>query len=490
MSDVGAINLKYRIASGAIWNASGRVLQGVIQFAISVALVRLLAPSDYGRVGIIMAFAGFAGILADAGLNTALVQKKVVTELDLQTVFWISVILGGTLTASSWLLAPIISKFFSDELLGVLFRTVSLNFFLGSLSNVPYALLQRGLRFRVMARIDSISTFTAGMIAVLLALAGVGVWSLVAQLIVSTLMTSSQRFWLAKWCPRFSFSLGSVREMSGFTGGMFGFLLINHWARNADNLIIAKSFGSTTAGFYNRAYSLMILPLNIINGAINQVLVPSLSSIQEDKAEVRFVYIKAIGIISLVSSPILLGLCAVAEPFVNAIYGPRWEDAIPILRILSFVGVIQSVVSSSGVLLSSQGKTSVLLFWWGVFFSGFVAAFFIGAWIGSVIAVAICYAIANVLYAYPALLISGAAVDLAPIKVIRAAVGPLFAATVMALTVYMFVSVLSHSLTSVGLLLLSTVLGTLIYFLLIRWMNLVAWNDFKKIAFARQAPAI
>lgn len=474
-------NLKSKITKGVIWGGGGRIVQQIIQFALSVALARLLSPGDYGLMAMVMVFTGFAGMLADGGFNSALIQKKDMTDAHVHTVFWINFVLGILLLALTFLLAPLLADFYQVPQLKDIFRVIAINFVISAFGNVPSAILQKELRFNVIAKIDTTAVLLSGVLAICMAWGGFGVWSLVAQPILAGLIMALMRCWACKWFPKFLFNPTALKEIWGFSGNMFGFLFINYWARNADSLIIGKVFGSASLGLYNRAYGLMLLPITQVHGAINQVMFPVLSSIQDDKERVGRIYLRAVGIITLVSYPMMMGLCVVAEPFVLTLYGTKWSGVSSVLQILALVGLIQSLVSSGGLLLLSQGRADRLLFSSAVFYILHIAAFFIGTALGSVYAVAVCYAAANLITAYPSLIICGRAVGLSANQIVSTSLGPFLCALGMSAVVYIVQLILPLDWAPGFSLAILVAVGIVVYMVLVLAFNLTAWQDFRQI---------
>lgn len=474
-------SLKKQITSGIIWGGFERVTQQVIQFGLSVLLARLLSPDDFGMMAMMMVFTGFAGMLADGGFNTALVQKQDMTDAHVHTVFWITLFSGTFLAIITFLSAPLLAKFYKTPALEPIFQVISVNFILGSFGNVPSALLQKQMRFSSIAKINNSALVISGTVAVVMALRGAGVWSLVAQSIISAFILACLRIWSCRWLPKFVFSLRALREILSFSGHMFGFLFINYWARNADNLIVGKFFGSATLGVYSRAYALMLLPLTQFNAVINQIMLPALSMIQNDKPRARSLYLRTVGIVSLLSSPLMFGLFVVAKPFILTIYGEKWVEVAPILQVLSLVGWIQSLTSSGGLLLQSQGRSGRLFYWWSLFYTMFVASFFVGVMIGTVYAVAVCYAVANLLYVYPAMSICGRVVDLDATDILKAASGPVYSALGMSAIVYAVQCSLPTSWPTGLALVILVLVGMSAYLTTVIVFDLIAWQDLSKI---------
>lgn len=474
-------DLKSQVASGVLWSGIGRILQQVIQFGLSVLLARLLSPGDYGLMAMVMVFTSFAGMLADAGFSTALIQRKDLNEVHGYTVFWITFLIGVILLVVTFLLAPILAEFYQSPALTDIFRVISITFLIGAFGNVPSAILQREMRFREIAKIETVAPLLSGALAIGMAIRGAGVWSLVAQPLLAAAITTVLRCWTCRWLPKMVFCPKALKEIWGFSGHMFGFYFINYWSRNADNLIIGKFFGAVSVGLYSRAYGLMLLPITQINGAINQIMLPALCGIQDDKPRVARIYLRVVGMISLLSCPMMLGLFVVADPFVLSLYGEKWRGVIPILQVFSLVGLIQSLVSSCGLLLQSQGRSDLLFYWWSLFNMLFIGSFLIGAWLGSVLSVAVCYAIANLIYSGPALVVSGRAVDLPARKIVSAMAGPFLAALAMALVVYAVKCFLPGSWSPGLTLALLLSVGTVTYAAVVLSTNLTAWQDMRRM---------
>jgi len=415
-------------------------------------------------------FTGFAGMLADAGFSEALVQKQDLAEIHVNAVFWLTIASGVILTALTFLAAPWLAAFYHAPELKPIYRVVALNFTIAGFGNVPLSLLQKRMQFKAIAHAGTWSLLLSGIVGVILAFLGAGVWSLVAQSLAASLLTSLFRCWCCKWLPRWTFHISALRPLWNYAGNLYAFNFLNYWARNADNLVIGKFFGATALGAYNRSYSLMLLPITQINGVIAQVIFPALSSIKDDKERVKSIYLRAIGVVALVAFPLMTGLLVVAKPFVLTIYGAKWAAVTPLLQILAVVGLMQAIVNSTGWLYGSQGRTDVLLFWGTIFAILYVASFGLGVMLGSVQALAICYTVANALCFQPNLLVSGRLINMRSEQMWSALAGPLIHSAIMASAVLTVALMLPKAwppwqtlavLVSTGV---ATYTGTVIYF--------------------------
>jgi O-antigen/teichoic acid export membrane protein len=430
------VRLNGRFRSGLYWAAFGKGLQVAIQISFTAALSWMLSPGDYGLMAMVAVFTGFATMLADGGFNSALVQRRETTEIHAQTVFWIN--LGASVLAAvtTCLMAPFLARFFLSPTLTPLFRIISINFVLGSLGGVPGAMLEKRMQFKTIALNLNLALMVSGVLGVALAFFGAGVWSLVAQSLAFSATNSLMRCWSCRWRPRLVFDLRVMSDLFGFSGNFYVYNSINYWARNADNLLVGKFFGAAILGSYSRAYSLMLLPIGLINSVVAQVVFPGFSSIQDDRSRIKSIYLKAIGIVSLVTFPMMMGLEVAATPFVNTLYGGKWSNVVLFIKILVPVGMLQSIANTVGWIYLPLGKTKLMLYTSAITAIGEFIAFWIGIRIGSATALAICYAIFNLIYFYPFMAIAWRTIDIRPSEVFSILAGPLFSSLAMGSVVY------------------------------------------------------
>lgn len=476
-NQVRAQGLKERVSSGVLWATIGRIAQQMVQFTLTVVLARLLSPHEYGLMAMAMVFTGFAGMLAEAGFNAALVQRKELSEAHIHTVFWITLSSGVLLAGITIALSPWLAEFFKAPTLKLIFPVIALNFIFGGIGNVPSALLQRRMQFRAIAKIDVSALVISGIVGVMMALGGAGVWSLVAQSLTSSLLIGAFRCWSVRWLPKLIFSWTALKDIWAFTGHLYGFNFINYWARNADNLLIGKFFGAPALGAYSRAYALMLLPITQVSSVVTQVIFPAFSSIQDDKPRVKRIYLRAIGIVTLVTFPIMFGLAVVAQPFVETLYGSKWNEVSPLLQILALVGAMQVLINSSGWIFLSQGRTDVLLRWGICLALLVVTSFVVGVILGSVREMALCYAIANGLFLFPGMAVVARLIDMELTELLLAVMGPFFSSLVMAVTVAAVRLTLPSSLPTWQSLVALVLVGMASYATILYFVRLSAWRD-------------
>ena len=473
--------LKDQAVLGIEWTAGAKVAKLILQFIISVVLARLLTPKDFGLIGMIVVFTGFAALFSEMGFGTALIQRKVIEERHLSSIFWLNIVVGLILTCIFFAAAPLVSKLYSEPRLKTLTMLVSINFFLSSFKVVQFSILSRSMDFRKLAIIETITMFIAGFFAITLALFGYGVWSLAWQMIVTTII-GVILFWLStEWKPRFQFDKNAVKELLGFSGNLLGFNVFNYWARNLDNLLVGKFISSTGLGIYSRAYGLMLMPLSQISATLGRVLFPSLSRTQDDKALTKRIYLKTVGAIALITLPMMTGLFVVADSFVLALLGPKWVSVVPVLRILCLVGIMQSLATTVGWIYSSQGRTDLMFRWGMVAGTIGIISFIIGIWIGSVVAVAYCYAIANILLLYPNFAIPGKLINMTFSEVLRSVSAKLGCALLMSTGVYLLAIILPSEWPHWSRLMILVPFGMIFYVGLLHFLKLRAYLEVREL---------
>ena len=449
--------------AGIKWMLAAKMAQQGLQFLLLTVLMRLLDPAAFGLVGMVMVFSGFAAIFSEMGFGSALVQRQDLSEAHRSTIFWLVIasgaLLGGVLLAAG----PLIAAFYKEPRLQPMCAWVGLSFLLSAPGVVSRSLLIKALRFDILAKVDVTALIVSGGVAAAAAACGAGVWSLVAQQLVSAGATSALLFWFGKWRPRLLWSSRAIRELFGYGAGLTGFNIVNYWARSADKLLIGNLLGSVALGLYSRAYSLMLLPLTQVVSVLTPVMFPALSTIKDDKARVRRVFLQMTAFVTFIAFPMMLGLIVVAEPFVIGLFGGKWASAIPLIQILAVVGMTQALLNPTGLIYTSQGRTD-WLFWWAVGGGGVEVLLIVaGALMGGVRGVAIAYLVGNLVITGPGLAIPGRLIGMSLGDVWQAIAGNLACATCMAALVWGIDSALPIGMAPLVRLLVLVPLGAMAY---------------------------
>ena len=455
--------------SAVMWNMVGRLVRQVVQFIVSVALARILAPKDFGLLAMAGVFTGFAQNYVDLGVGAALVQRSNLTRKHISTGFWLNVMASVVLFLLLATLAVPISLIYEEPRLRPLLLVLSLQFPLSALSVVQVALLTRAMRFREINIVDVLSTTASGILSVWCALVGFGVWSLVVGTLVYPFSRSLIAYLYTKWIPVLRFDRQAFEEIARFSAPLVGSDTLNYWVRNADNFLIGKYCGSTELGFYSRAYAVMMFPISQLTYSVGAVMFPFLSRLQADAASIKRVLLKTHRIIALLAVPVTLGVCVMAEVFVEALLGRKWLPIVPTLRVLTLIGMAQSIGSSVGWVTNSIGRTDVSLRMSIMSAAVSLTAFVVGLPYGG-FGVATAYALGYYLIIFPVgWIMAGKIIGLSFAELCRNIVPLLGAGAMMAVSIYAVDQFLAGKVAVVLRLILGGMSGTLVYFVLI-WL--------------------
>ncbi|MCI1191735.1 lipopolysaccharide biosynthesis protein [Calidifontimicrobium sp. SYSU G02091] len=348
------MNLGDSIRSGAKWLLFGSIGNQVIQFAIGVVLARLLTPADFGLIVTVQIFTGLAGLIAGGGMGQALIREKDVERLDFHAVFVAQLLIGAVIYFVFFVTAPLIAKAFGDPVYTDLVRISTLAFLLRPLVNIPSVILRRDMRFKETSIVNVAAGLLTGAVGIALAWLGWGVWSLVISGYVGSLATIAALMWLARYSPKPVLALERARRFAAF-GLKFSLNDIVSYARaQSANLVMSREMGPAAVGTYNKADSLVNIPFQTISGSVYEALFRGLSTVQDDLAESKRLYLRSIELLGVYTLPIYIGMAWLAEPFILGIYGPKWADAAIPLAVLALSGIFTCVGHPAGAVLAAQ----------------------------------------------------------------------------------------------------------------------------------------
>lgn len=475
------VDLHAQTLLGLKWSGAAQVARQLLQFTGSIILARLLSPREFGLMGMIVVFTGFAGLFSELGLGAALVQKQDLEDRHLNSIFWVNMAAGIVLTAISAFASAYIAVFFGEPILRSLTMAIALNFVLNSLNVVHRNLLVRAMDFRRLCFIDSAAIVLSGIAAIVGAWSGFGVWSLVAQSLVSTAVSAAMLWRLSTWRPAWSVDIEAIRELFGYSMNLLGFNALNYWSRNLDNLLIGSFIGPSPLGVYTRAYSLMLLPITEVTNVLTRVMFPALSAIQHDIEKVKRVYLQATRTIALVTFPMMVGLLVVAEPFILVVYGEQWREVVLIVRILCLAGIGQSIGTTIGWIFNSQGRTDIQLRWGLYAFFVTAIALIIGLRWG-MIGMTWAYVLSGtVLCWYPSWSIAGRLINLRFGEMLRNLAQSFFCAAAMGVAVWLMGLLLPPHWSQWAYLAVQVSFGAMIYFGLIHLARVEAYLEVRRL---------
>jgi O-antigen/teichoic acid export membrane protein len=450
-----------RTARGVAWVTSARLGGQVVQFVASLVLARLLLPSAYGLVAIVWTFTGFAFLFNDMGIGAALVQAKTIREADASTAFCINAGVGIGLTLVMLVASEPLSALMHQPRVAGLLALASVGFTLSN-TMVPVALLERRMKFHVVAAIDLSTTVLGLAVSVSAAVLGMGAKSLVIGPLFAMASGTVISFLAAGWVPRAKPTRESAHKLFSFGKHVTGFNVVNYWARNADNLLIGRFVGARELGFYNRGYMLMLMPVSQVTGVLGRVLLPVFSAMQDDPARLRSAVLRVSRASGVLFFPLVLGLAGTAHNFVLVAFGPRWRGAIPLVAILAIAAAPQIVAAMSGLLTQAVGQTKLLSTWGNLSSVSVIAAILIGLPWGAE-GVAIAYAARAYVLLPLSLAPARLATGIGTAAFVRASAAPFATAAFMGLLVAALGVLLTPSLGPAPCLALQILVGAGVY---------------------------
>lgn len=364
------MSIRDELKSGITITFIARYSNIIIQIIITAILARLLSPEEFGVVAIIMVFITFFNLLADMGIGPAIIQSKSLMNRDHSSIFNFTVIIGLLLSVGFYLFSFFIADFYSNNEYTTIGKYLSLSIFFFSIAIVPQSLLKKDRRFKELGLIEIIANILIGILTIVLAYLGFSYYSLVWQAVLKSVILFIIFFKISKLKYQFVFSTAPIKNIFSFSAYQFLFNFINYFSRNLDNILIGKFLGASALGYYDKAYKLMLYPVQNLTHVITPVLHPVLSNYQNETDVIYNTYKKVIRILAILGVPITVFLFFAADEVILIFYGSDWLSSIPAFKILAITIMIQIILSSSGSIFQSVGRTDLL------FLSGALSAVF------------------------------------------------------------------------------------------------------------------
>ena len=349
-------DLKGRSVRGGVITLATQGLRFVMQMGSTAVLARLLAPEDYGLIGMTTIATGFIQLFSDIGLSEATIQKPEINHKQISTLFWINCALGFCLMLLVIALAPAVAWFYGEPRVIGIMCALSVNFLLGSLGTQHRALLTRQMQFSALAKIRTFAMTTSISVGIVAGLQGAGYWTLVFIPLANAVAATIATWVISQWRPGLPDRQSGVGSMLKFGGNITGFQTVNYFSRNLDNLLIGRVWGSQALGLYAKAYQLLLLPITQINTPVTSVAMPVLSRLQDNPKEFKRYYFKAISLITTVGMPIVCFLFATADQIILLLLGEQWTDAVPIFRFLAPAAMVGTFNVAGGWAYRALGR--------------------------------------------------------------------------------------------------------------------------------------
>ncbi|MBN1979701.1 MAG: lipopolysaccharide biosynthesis protein [Anaerolineae bacterium] len=355
------MELRIKALSALIWSAIQAWGTRVVSFFVLLILARLLVPESFGLVATASVVLDFIQVFVNQGFGEAIVQRAELEPEHLDAAFWLSILMGIVLTAIGVISAGLVAAIFSEPRLVPIVRWLSFNFVFVALSGVQQALLRRRLAFKALAARSFVANVIGGVVGVAMAFLGYGVWCLVAQTLVRGLVGVIALWGISDWRPRLAFSRRHFRELFGFSVNILGMNVLTFFNRRTDDFLIGYFLGPVALGYYIVAYRVLLVMINLVIDVITSVTLPVFSRMQGDPERLRRAFYEAVHYIELAAFPIFLAVFVMAPELVSVLYGPQWVSSIPVMQVLSLVGVLLAAFYIHGNLLVAAGRPGVKL---------------------------------------------------------------------------------------------------------------------------------
>lgn len=354
-------NIRSKTIGGVGWSFADNIFNQGITFLVGLVLARLLTPEEYGLIGIITIFIAIFNSIVDSGFSNALIRKNDVEAVDYNTVFITNMVLSIVLFFTMFFTASAIAEFFSQPLLEPLTKVMASIVIVNAIAIIPRTIFVKRLDFKTQTKISLIASLTSGVVGIIMALAGFGVWSLVAQQISRQLLNTIFLWIWSRWYPKLQFSIQSFKELFGFGWKLLVSGLIDTIWKEIYQVVIGKCYSAETLGQYTRAQQFGSIFSSNLTIVVQRVSYPVLSEIQDDKKRLKYAYKKVIKVTMLVTFCCMLGLAAVAKPMILVLIGKQWLPAVPLLQIICLNMMLYPLHAINLNMLQVQGRSDLFL---------------------------------------------------------------------------------------------------------------------------------
>ena len=349
------------VTSGMKWSVLERIVSQLVASIVSIILARILDPEHYGVVAIVSIFTTLCTTFVTNGLSTALVVKKDSDELDFNSAFIINVVISVWLYIILFLTAPIIASLYEAPELRALIRVMGLMLPFSAISSVQYSYIQKHFQFKTYFWSTFISTILAGVLGIVLALTGAGVWALVAHHMGKIIVDAIILLLVCDWKPKFHFSFARIRQMFPFGIKMLITAVIMNIESDIRGLIIGKRFSKTDLAYYNNGMQYPKLIYMVLGNSISRVMLPAFSSVQDDLSKIKSLISRSFQLGAYIVTPVMVGFLAVASNFVLTIFTDKWIQSVPFIQIFCITYMFTPFENCCKECILSRGKSGWIL---------------------------------------------------------------------------------------------------------------------------------
>ena len=354
-------DLKRKAASGLFFKFAERVGAQGINFIIQILLARILMPDDYGLIALVVVFITVCDVFVTYGFGNSLIVNKKSDHLDFSTCFYFGLALSVVVYAIVFYSAPFIASFYSKPLLTPVIRVMGIRIPIASVNSVQHAYVSKNMWFRKFFFATLIGTIISGVVAVIMAYQGFGVWAMVEQNLGNVIIDTICLWIIVGWRPKAEFSFNRLKVIYDYGWKVLGVGLIDTLYTQLRDLIIGKKYTSADLAYYNRGYRFPSFAMRLIEPTVNTVLFPTLSQCKENQAEMRSITRRLVKISTFIVSPVMVGLAVVAEPMVLVLLTNKWLPCVLFLRIGCIANLFRPNQFINNSVIAASGRSDLLL---------------------------------------------------------------------------------------------------------------------------------
>lgn len=353
--------LRGKTIKGVGWSFTDNIASSGISFLVGLVLARLLSPQEYGLIGITTIFIAVFNSIVDSGFSSALIRKNDAKDFDYNTVFLTNLVLSVLIFFALFFCAPAIAIFFKEPQLILLTQAMGSIVIINAFAIIQRTILVKRIDFKTQTKVSLISSIASGVVGIVMALKGYGVWSLVGQQISRQLLNTVFLWVFGHWWPKIQFSINSFKELFGFGWKLLASGLIDTIWKQIYQIVIGKCYSTEMLGQYTRAEQFSSIFSSNLTSVVQRVSYPVLCSIQDEKERLKQSYKKVIKITMLVTFVLMLGLAAIAKPMILVLIGEKWLPTVVFLQIICFSMMLYPLHAINLNMLQVQGRSDLFL---------------------------------------------------------------------------------------------------------------------------------
>lgn len=345
-----------------LWSGADAFLSQGVSFLIGIILARLLSPDEYGLIGICLIFNVVLNGIVDSGFSTSLIRKKEIDSIDYSTMFYTNMGISIFLYLILFCISPLVADFFSRPQLTELIRVTGLVLIINALSIVQVTVLTKRLDFKTKTKASLFAAVSSGLIGILMAYMGYGVWALVGQHLLKQILFTAVLWFCNRWYPMWAFSKTSFDYMWGFGWKLLLSGLLNNAWNQLYQLVVGKFYSPATLGQYTRSKEYAGIFSSNLTLIIQRVSYPVLSELQDDQQKMLSAYRKVIRMTMFVTTVCMISLAAVSEPLILSLIGPKWYEASTYLPLICISMSLYPLHAINLSILQVMGRSDIFLY--------------------------------------------------------------------------------------------------------------------------------